>query len=125
MEEEQKEPVVKHDDHEEHRAKDTNDSVQNASTCSDWFNTTRDEMILYEKFGEDYDEVVNKMSHDEKLKLKQEVETSVPKDVSELANLHPQKPDDEEPKVMERSISKIEETPNVSFREQVWIVKNN
>ena len=27
------------------------------STCSDWFNTTRDEMILYERFGEDYDEV--------------------------------------------------------------------
>jgi hypothetical protein len=26
-----------------------------ASTCSDWFNTTREEMILYEKFGEDYD----------------------------------------------------------------------
>jgi hypothetical protein len=25
------------------------------STCSDWFNTTREEMILYEKFGEDYD----------------------------------------------------------------------
>ena len=27
------------------------------STCSDWFNTTREEMILYERFGEDYDEV--------------------------------------------------------------------
>jgi hypothetical protein len=27
------------------------------STCSDWFNTTREEMILYEKFGEDYDVV--------------------------------------------------------------------
>ena len=35
--------------------------VQNSSTCSEWFNTTRDEMILFEKFGEDYDEVVNKV----------------------------------------------------------------
>ena len=37
--------------------------LQNTSTCSEWFNTTRDEMILFEKFGEDYDEIVNEMSH--------------------------------------------------------------
>ena len=37
------------------------EDVSNLSTCSDWFNTTRDEMILFEKFGEDYDEVVNKV----------------------------------------------------------------
>merc|ERR1712156_786432 len=58
--------------------------VQNSSTCSEWFNTTRDEMILFEKFGEDYDEVVNKMSHTEKLKLKREVEQSEPKYTSEV-----------------------------------------
>merc|ERR1711971_1426668 len=58
--------------------------VQNSSTCSEWFNTTRDEMILFEKFGEDYDEVVNKMSHTEKLRLKKEVEQSEPKDTSEI-----------------------------------------
>ena len=39
-----------------------------ASTFSDWFNTTRDEMILYEKFGENYDEIVAKMSHSEKVR---------------------------------------------------------
>ena len=38
------------------------EDVNNLSTCSDWFNTTRDEMILFEKFGEDYDEVVNKVN---------------------------------------------------------------
>ena len=37
------------------------EDINNLSTCSDWFNTTRDEMILFEKFGEDYDEVVNKV----------------------------------------------------------------
>ena len=46
----------------------------NSSTCSEWFNTTKDEMVLYDKFGDDYDEVVNKMSHEEKLKLKKEVD---------------------------------------------------
>ena len=61
---------------------------QNLSTCSDWFNTTRDEMILYEKFGEDYDVVVNQMTHEEKTKLKQEVENCVPKEASELLAMH-------------------------------------
>ena len=32
---------------------DADNDNSNISTCSDWFNTTRDEMILYEKFGED------------------------------------------------------------------------
>lgn len=50
------------------------DNDNNASTCSEWFNTTRDEMVLYEKFGEDYDEVVNKMTHEEKVRLKNELD---------------------------------------------------
>ena len=58
-----------------------------ASTFSDWFNTTRDEMILFEKFGENYDEIVVKMSHEEKLKLKEEVSKSTPKDAEELLGL--------------------------------------
>ena len=37
------------------------EDLNNASTCSDWFNTTRDEMILFEKFGEEYDDIVNKV----------------------------------------------------------------
>ena len=56
----------------------------NLSTCSDWFNTTREEMILYEKFGEDYDVVVEKMTKEEKIKLKEEVSKSSPKKVEEL-----------------------------------------
>ena len=35
------------------------EQLQNLSTCSDWFNTTRDEMILFEKFGEEYDVIGN------------------------------------------------------------------
>ena len=64
------------------------DQLQNLSTCSDWFNTTRDEMILFEKFGEEYDVVVNQMTHDEKAKLKQEVENCTPKEASELLAMH-------------------------------------
>merc|ERR1712038_1327184 len=56
----------------------------NLSTCSDWFNTTREEMILYEKFGEDYDEIVEKMTKKEKIKLKEEVNKASPKNVEEL-----------------------------------------
>ena len=55
-----------------------------ASSCSDWFNTTREEMILYEKFGEDYDVIVGKMTHDEKTKLKEEVSKATPKSAEEL-----------------------------------------
>ena len=58
--------------------------TSNLSTCSDWFNTTREEMILYEKFGEDYDIIVEKMSNDEKVKLKEEVSKATPKDAKEL-----------------------------------------
>jgi hypothetical protein len=48
------------DDNDEEEAKLAQE-LQNSSTCSEWFNTTRDEIILFEKFGEDYDEVVNKV----------------------------------------------------------------
>ena len=58
--------------------------ISNLSTCSDWFNTTREEMILYEKFGQDYDIIVEKMSKKEKEKLKEEVSKATPKDAKEL-----------------------------------------
>ena len=68
--------------------KDQTDSKERSesitSTCSDWFNTTREEMILYEKFGEDYDIIVGKMSHQEKIELKEEVSKATPKSVEEL-----------------------------------------
>ena len=41
-------------------------------------------MILYEKFGEDYDVVVGKMSHEEKMRLKEEVSKATPKTADEL-----------------------------------------
>ena len=56
----------------------------NLSTCSDWFNTTREEMILYERFGENYDIIVEKMCKEEKVKLKEEVSKATPKDAMEL-----------------------------------------
>ena len=68
---------------EQHSPKEDQDD-SNLSTCSDWFNTTREEMILYEKFGEDYDEIVEKMTKEEKIKLKDEVNKASPKNVEEL-----------------------------------------
>ena len=61
--------------------------TSNLSTCSDWFNTTREEMILYERFGEDYDIIVEKMNKEEKVKLKKEVSKATPKDAKELLEL--------------------------------------
>ena len=58
--------------------------TSNLSTCSDWFNTTREEMILYEKYGENYDVIVEKMSKQEKLELKEEVSNATPKNAEEL-----------------------------------------
>ena len=58
--------------------------VSNLSSCSDWFNTTREEMILYERFGENYDIIVEKMCKEEKVKLKEEVSKATPKDAIEL-----------------------------------------
>ena len=47
------------------------EQLQNLSTCSDWFNTTRDEMILFEKFGEEYDVIGNSTKiHQKKTKRK-------------------------------------------------------
>jgi len=71
------------------------EQLQNLSTCSDWFNTTRDEMILFEKFGEEYDVIVNQMTHDEKAKLKLEVENCTPKEASELLAMHQSKEEEE------------------------------
>ena len=46
------------------------EQLQNLSTCSDWFNTTRDEMILFEKFGEEYDVIGNSTKIHQKKKKK-------------------------------------------------------
>ena len=46
------------------------EQLQNLSTCSDWFNTTRDEMILFEKFGEEYDVIGNSTNFHQKKKTK-------------------------------------------------------
>ena len=67
---------------------DADNDNSNISTCSDWFNTTRDEMILYEKFGEDYDIIVEKMTKEEKIKLKKEVSESSPKEAEELLGIN-------------------------------------
>lgn len=37
------------------------------------FDTTAEEMALFEKFGEDYDEIVGAMSHQEKVELREEI----------------------------------------------------
>ena len=41
-------------------------------------------MILYEKFGEEYDIIVEKMTKEEKIKLKKEVSEASPKEAEEL-----------------------------------------
>lgn len=55
-----------------------------ASTFSDYFNTTREEKILFEKYGEDYDDIVGQMSRSEKMRLKQEVGDMEAKAAGEL-----------------------------------------
>ncbi|XP_059096367.1 uncharacterized protein LOC131890929 isoform X2 [Tigriopus californicus] len=56
----------------------------NSSTASEWFNNTHDEHILYEKFGDDYDDVVAKMTNPEKRQLKLEIAQQTPKTILEL-----------------------------------------
>lgn len=56
----------------------------NSSTASEWFNNTHDEHILYERFGEDYDQVVAKMDNEEKRALKREIAHLQPKSILEL-----------------------------------------
>ena len=70
--------------------------TSNLSTCSDWFNTTREEMILYEKFGEEYDVIVEKMSKEEKIKLREEVSKATPKDARELLGTNDMLPDQQD-----------------------------
>ena len=103
------------------------DQLQNLSTCSDWFNTTRDEMILFEKFGEEYDVIVNQMTHDEKAKLKQEVENCTPKEASELLAMHQSTEDEQQgssgispipspvPIPKPRTMTPVKETPTKMF----------
>ncbi len=56
----------------------------NSSAASEWFDNTHDEMILFERYGEGYDEVVAAMTTEEKRKLKREVARMTPKSAAEL-----------------------------------------
>ncbi len=56
----------------------------NSSAASEWFDNTHDEMILFEKFGENYDDVVAGMTVEERKKLKREVARMTPKTAEEL-----------------------------------------
>lgn len=55
-----------------------------SSLESNWFNNTHDEMVLYERFGENYDDEVKKLSTKEQKKLKKEVRAAEAKSVQEL-----------------------------------------
>ena len=75
-------------------------------------------MILYEKFGEEYDVIVNQMSHEEKAKLKEEVDKCVPKEASELLAMHQSSDDPVEheqcftpPIPKPRTMTPVKETP--------------
>ena len=46
---------------------DYDDEAASNFSCDNWINTTREEMLLYEKFGENYDDVIGNMSHAEKV----------------------------------------------------------
>jgi len=48
------------------------------------FDTTAEEMALYEMFGEDYDEIVDKMPEDEKRKLKEQLNNRSEEDMLEM-----------------------------------------
>jgi len=60
-----------------------------ASTFSDYFNTTREEKILFQRYGEDYDEIVGQMPRSEKMRLKQEVGSMEAEDPNELIQQPP------------------------------------
>ena len=80
------------------------------------FNTTREEMILYEKFGQDYDEIVEKMTRDEKISLKQEISKATPKDANEL--LRAKEPTDVDGKAdVNTSVSKVDKVKILKLRD--------
>ena len=60
------------------------------------FNNTRDEMLLYEKYGEDYEGIVSTMSVDEKKRLKREIAGQTPKTVLELLGKEMLEEDDDD-----------------------------
>ena len=64
-------------------AKSASSDLSDVST-TDWFNTTREEMILYEKYGADYDVIVDRMGTAEKIKLREEISKVTPKDPLQL-----------------------------------------
>ena len=78
------------------------------------FDTTREEMILYEKFGQDYDEIVEKMTREEKISLKQEISKATPKDANEL--LRAKEPTDIDGKAdANTSVSKVDKVKIVKL----------
>ena len=79
------------------------------------FDTTREEMILYEKFGQDYDEIVEKMTREEKISLKQEISKATPKDANEL--LRAKEPTDVDGKAdADMSVSKVDKVKLLKLR---------
>ena len=80
------------------------------------FDTTREEMILYEKFGQDYDEIVEKMTREEKISLKQEISKATPKDANEL--LRAKEPTDVDGKAdVNTSVSKVDKVKISKLRD--------
>jgi len=61
-----------------------NDTSLNSSRASEWFDNTHDEMLLFERYGENYDEAVAAMSVPEKRQLKAELAGLTPKTAVEL-----------------------------------------
>ena len=79
------------------------------------FDTTREEMILYEKFGQDYDEIVENMTREEKISLKQEISKATPKDANEL--LRAKEPTDVDGKAdADMSVSKVDKVKLLKLR---------
>ena len=67
-------------------------------------------MTLYEKFGEDYDVINEKMSKEEKINLREEVSKATPKDARELLGTNDMlsdQPDIRQPSSTSNSIIKV------------------
>ena len=92
------------------------------------FDTTREEMILYEMFGQDYDEIVEKMTREEKISLKQEISKATPKDANEL--LRAKEPTEVDGKAdVNPIVSKVDKVKILNLRDsdpylQVHIYRN-
>jgi len=87
---------------------DPRSARRDSSVESVYFDSQLEEMILYDKYGPDYDEVVDRMSKEERYQLHRQIEAITPEEMTEIGE-----------RLRKVIQAEEDETPSVSGKESI------